>query len=59
MDPKRGKLAPEFIDLHDWHNMTRLFVHLARNAHDYVPGHAALRQRLAGLFERAHPLFEI
>ncbi|MDB5303568.1 MAG: hypothetical protein JWM97_1117 [Phycisphaerales bacterium] len=52
MDKAKKKIAPEFIDLSDWHNMVRLFLEVARHGHEYEPGHKQLRQRLEARFEK-------
>ena len=53
MDVKRKRIGPEFIDVNDWQSMTKLFVQVARTAHEFEPGHAALRRRLETYFIRA------
>ena len=57
MDQERGKIGPEFIDVRDWRNMTKLFVALARNGHEYEPGHKALRERLMDRYDRLKRFF--
>jgi putative aminopeptidase FrvX len=52
MDKSKKKIAPEFIDLSDWHNMVRLFLEVARHGHEYEPGHKQLKQRLKARFEK-------
>lgn len=52
MDAAKKKIGPEYIDLNDWRNMVKLFVHLARTAHAYEPGHKLLRQRVEKRFEK-------
>jgi putative aminopeptidase FrvX len=52
MDRVKKKIGPEFIDLNDWKNMARLFVHLARTAHEYEPGHKLLKRRVEKRFEK-------
>jgi putative aminopeptidase FrvX len=52
MDRQCKQIAPEYINLSDWQNMTRLFVHLARTAHQYQPGHRQLKDRLEQRFVR-------
>lgn len=49
MDQKRKKIGPEYIDINDWRNMTKLFVRIARRGHEYEEGHKALR---AGFMDR-------
>jgi len=56
MDRKRSKVAPEYIDLDDWNNMVKLFVRLAKNGHEFEPGHKALRERIEKRFEKLKPL---
>lgn len=46
MDKEKGKIGPEYIDLNDWKGMVDLFLRIARNGHEYVEGHAALKERL-------------
>jgi hypothetical protein len=52
MDIVRQRIGPEFIDLNDWMNMVKLFVHLARHAHEFAPGHGALKARIEKRYER-------
>jgi putative aminopeptidase FrvX len=56
MDHRRKKIAPEFIDLDDWKNMAKLFIHLARNANQYEPGHHLLKRRVEKRFIRLRHL---
>jgi len=50
MDRDTGKIAAEFIDLADWHNMVKLLTRLAQTIHTFEPGMAALRKRLTKHF---------
>ena len=43
MDAARKKIGPEYIDLSDWNNMVKLFIHLARTGHEYEPGTSCSR----------------
>lgn len=52
MNLRTGRIGPEYIDLSDWRNMTRLFVHLARGGHAFRPGHRPLRQRIEKRYNR-------
>ena len=52
MDRERKKIGPEYIDLGDWNDMVKLFVQVARNGHEFRPGHAALKERLEKRFEK-------
>ena len=52
MDTKRKRIAPEHIDLSDWMSMVKLFIHLARTAHHYRPGHDLLKERLQKRFDK-------
>jgi putative aminopeptidase FrvX len=52
MDAARKRIASEYIDLNDWNCMLKLFVHLARTAHEYEPGHALLKQRVEKRFNK-------
>jgi endoglucanase len=52
MDKPRRKIAPEYIDTGDWNNMVKLFAHVARSAHQFEPGHKALRVRVEKRFEK-------
>jgi putative aminopeptidase FrvX len=52
MDKQRKKIGPEYIDVNDWRNMVKLFVQVARSAHQFEPGHKALRQRIEKRFEK-------
>jgi endoglucanase len=50
MDTDHKKLGPEYIDLADWKNMVKLFVAVARSAHQYRPGLAGLKNRIENRF---------
>jgi endoglucanase len=52
MDVKRVKIGPEYIDTSDWQNMVKLFVQVARQGHEFKPGHADLRERVLKRFDR-------
>jgi endoglucanase len=50
MDTTRKKIAPEYIDVNDWQGMVKLFVRLARKAHEFDPANPDLRMRLEKRF---------
>jgi endoglucanase len=52
MNKKTGRIGPEYVDVDDWTNMAKLFVHVARNAHEYEPGHKLLKRRVEARFDR-------
>ena len=52
MNRAAGRLAREHVHIDDWSNMRKLFIHLARAAHTFRPGHAALKAKLAKRFEK-------
>jgi endoglucanase len=52
MDTAKKRIAPEYIDLSDWNNMVKLFVHVAKSGHEFEPGHKALRGRVEKRFEK-------
>jgi endoglucanase len=52
MDVKRGRIAPEFIDVADWKNMVKLFVQLAEHGHEFDPANKMLRKRILQRFDR-------
>jgi len=56
MEVAKKKIGPEYIDLNDWHKMVKLFLHLARTAHTYEPGHKRLRERIEKRFEKLRHL---
>lgn len=56
MDRQKKKPGPEYIDLDDWKNMVRLFVHVARTGHEYEPGHRLLKARIEKRFNRRRRL---
>jgi putative aminopeptidase FrvX len=58
MDVAKKKIGPEFVDVNDWKNMARLFVHLARTAHEYEPGHKLLKMRVEKRFKKLSHLLE-
>jgi putative aminopeptidase FrvX len=50
MNAAKKRIAPEFIDVNDWKSMVKLFVQVARQGHNYEPGHAELKRRLEKRF---------
>jgi endoglucanase len=52
-------LAAEYVDVNDWKNMVKLFVHLARNVHTYERGFGALRKRIESRFEKYAQLLRL
>jgi endoglucanase len=52
MDRERKRIGPEYIDVADWRNMVKLFVHVVRSAHTYEPGHRLLKQRVQKRFAK-------
>ena len=56
MDRRRKKIGPEYIDLGDWNNMVKLFAQVAKNGHEFEPGHPALKERLERRFRKLKPL---
>ena len=56
METAKKRIAPEYIDLSDWRNMVKLFVHVARTGHRYEPGHTHLRDRLEKRFGKLQHL---
>jgi putative aminopeptidase FrvX len=51
MDREKKKIAAEYVDINDWTSMVKLFVQVAKNGHEWKPGHAALKGRLQKRFE--------
>ena len=58
MDRYRKRIGPEYIDVGDWNDMVKLFVQVARNGHEFRPGHAALKERLEKRFDKLKPLLD-
>lgn len=56
MDRAKKRIAPEHIDVNDWKNMVKLFVHVARTADAYTGDNAALKQRVTARYERLKDL---
>ncbi|MCC6422598.1 MAG: hypothetical protein IT447_03905 [Phycisphaerales bacterium] len=56
MDRAKKRLGAEYVDISDWKNMVKLFVHLARMGHEYEPGHRLLKDRIEKRFKRLAPL---
>jgi hypothetical protein len=52
MDREKNRIGPEYVDVNDWKNMVKLFIHIARNGHEYRPGFKALKQRLEKRYNR-------
>jgi len=49
IDARRGRLAPEYVDLNDFDDVVKWFVELARAPHPYTGRDETLRGRLADL----------
>ena len=47
---------PEYIDVGDWKNMVKLFVHVARTAQTFRPDNAALKKRVIKRYKRLRHL---
>src|SRR4051794_3291148 len=58
MDRERKRIAPEYIALSDWNNMVKLFVQVARNGHEFEPGHKALKQRVEKRYRKLEHLLQ-
>src|SRR4030095_7886025 len=43
MHRARGKIGPEYIDIGDWKNMVKLFVHVARVGHTFDLSNGSLK----------------
>lgn len=56
MDRAKQKIGPEFIDVSDWKNMVKLFVHVARNANEFDAGNSALKQRVRVRYDKLQRL---
>lgn len=56
MDIKRKRIAPEFIDLTDFHNVVKWFVELGRTRVAYTGRDDALRKRLRGIERKTSSL---
>ncbi|HEY8665167.1 MAG TPA: hypothetical protein VIL86_00820 [Tepidisphaeraceae bacterium] len=52
MNRQKMTIAPEYIDRSDWQNMVRLFLQIARTAHEYQPGHKLLKARVEARFHK-------
>jgi putative aminopeptidase FrvX len=52
MDTTKKRIGPEYVDINDWRNMVKLFVHLARTGHAWQPGHALLKARVRKRFDK-------
>ncbi len=55
MNREKKTIGPEYIDVSDWQNMVKLFIHLARTGHEYAPGFTALKARIEKRFEELVP----
>jgi endoglucanase len=52
MDRAKKKIAPEYIDVSDWKNMLKLFVHLARVGHTFTTDNTLLKRRIEKRYNR-------
>ena len=58
MDRAKKKIAPEYIDISDWKNMVKLFVHLARTGHQFSEDNSALKKRVVERYKRLKKLLD-
>jgi endoglucanase len=56
MDRDRKRMGPEYVDVNDWNNMVKLFVRLAKHAHEFEPGMSPLKRRLEKHFGKRRRL---
>jgi len=56
MDRERKKIGPEYVDVNDWNNMVKLFVRIAKHAHEFTSDLKPLKQRIEKHFRRRKPL---
>lgn len=56
VDATRGRLGPEYIDLHDFDNVVKWFVELAKARHPYTGRDPVLMEQLKGLERTYKPL---
>jgi endoglucanase len=52
MDRAKKRIGPEYIDVGDWKNMVKLFLHLARTGDKFSADNSALRERVARRYRR-------
>ena len=52
MDRAKKKIAAEYIDIGDWTNMVKLFVHLARTGNEFRRDNSVLRARVMKRYNR-------
>jgi putative aminopeptidase FrvX len=58
MDRARKKIGPEFIDVSDWKNMVKLFIHVARNAGRFSSDNSDLRERVTTRYKKLRHLLD-
>jgi endoglucanase len=58
MDVKRHRIGPEYIDLSDWQNMVKLFVHLAKHGHEFDGTHGNLRAKVSKRYNQLRHLLK-
>ena len=51
MDRDRKRIGPEYVDVNDWKNMVKLFVHVAKHSHEFDPDFGPLRKRIEKRFK--------
>ncbi len=56
MDRAKKKIAPEHIDLGDWKDMVKLFIHLANNAGQFSEDNTPLKKRIEKRYNRLKKL---
>ena len=52
MDRAKRKIAPEYIDVGDWKDMVKLFIHLANNADKFTGDNTPLKKRIEKRYNR-------
>ena len=56
MDRAKKRIGPEYIDVGDWKNMVKLFIHLARVGHTFSADNSALRKRVTARYRKLRRL---
>lgn len=56
MDRAKKKIGPEYIDVNDWKNMVKLFIHVARHGNQFDADNSALRERVARRYKKLQRL---
>jgi endoglucanase len=56
VDRQKKRIGPEYVDVNDWKNMVKLFVAVAKHAHEFEPAMRPVKRKLEQRFAKLKSL---